>query len=108
MTPLVMKNDTIGQNTYVISQQLGAPHSVAQWSPLQGGNRLQPHQAVPQARMVSEAVAGSSSTAVDGLHHHLLQVVTAPAGYLVSFLLASIEVSDIRNILGITISFLFI
>jgi hypothetical protein len=31
--------------------------------------------------MASEAVAGSSSAAVGGLHHHLLQAVTASAGY---------------------------
>jgi len=68
---------------------------------------LQLRPTVPQARLATEAMAGSSSTAVNGLHHHLLQVVTAPARYHNSFL-TSLEASDIRNILGITTSFLFI
>jgi len=74
-------NNIIGQVTYIISEQLGAPHGVAQRPPLQGVGQLQLSQAVPHARLTSEAVADCSSTAVSGLHHHLLQAVAAPAGY---------------------------
>jgi len=101
-------NNIVGQVTYIISEQLGAPHGVAQQPPLQGVGQFQLSQAVSQTRLATEAVAGSSSTAVDGLHHHLLQVVTAPAGYQNSFFLTSPEAPDIRNILGITFFFCLI
>jgi len=54
---------------------------MAQRPPLQGVDQLQFSSAITQARMASEAVAGSSSAAVGGLHHHLLQAVATPAGY---------------------------
>jgi len=58
---------------------------MAQRPPLQGVGQLQLSQAVSQARLATKAVAGGSPTAVDGLHYHLLQVITAPAGYHNSF-----------------------
>jgi len=65
-------------------------------------DHLQFCQTVPQARMASEAVAGSSSAAVGGLHHHLLQAVATPAGYH-KLLLAPLKTSGVKNSLGITI-----
>jgi hypothetical protein len=74
-------NNIVGQITYIISEQLGAPHGMAPRPPLDGVGHLQLHQAVCLGVVRMKAVASTRPTAVCGTHHHLLQVAAASEGY---------------------------